>query len=153
MENKGIFQVRVREAEACDLPDLLQLYCQLNNNSAKQLSLEQAENIFLRIGNYPDYCIYIAEHEGQVVGTFALMVMESLGHMGISSAILEDVVVSEQYRDLGVGQQMMSSATATAQQKGCNKLFFSSGMTRSDAHRFYENLGFKQHGYSYYLTF
>ncbi len=152
MDCLSVNQIQIREAGAGDLPVLLALYRQLVNDDTHAISLEQAEKLFLRIGNYPDYRIYLAEREtGQVVGTFALLVMDSLGHMGTPAAILEDVVVSEAYRGSGIGQQMMAFATKTAREKGCNKFFFSSGIHRSDAHQFYENLGFKQHGYSYYL--
>lgn len=152
MNNIENYRVNIREAAASDLPELLKLYRQLNKSGPEQFSLEQAEVIFLRIANYPDYYIYLAEDKNLPVGTFALMIMESLGHMGVPSAILEDVVVSENHRGVGVGHQMMSFAMTAAKQKGCNKLFFSSGMHRSEAHQFYENLGFKQHGYSYFLN-
>ena len=153
MNNLTVAQVQIREAEAGDLPGLLELYCQLVNTDVPEINLEQAENLFLRIGNYPDYRIYLAESKvGQPVGSFALLIMDSLGHMGTPTAILEDVVVSEQYRGAGIGQQMMAFATETARGKGCNKFYFCSGINRSDAHQFYENLGFKRHGYSYYLN-
>jgi len=146
-------QVIIREAEAEDLAALLVLYRQLNNQSdEKGFSLKQAEAIYLRIGNYPDYSIYLAEWKQQVVGTFALLIMDSLGHGGVPAAVLEDVVVSEAHRGLGIGQQMMTLATALAREKGCSKFFFSSGIERTQAHQFYANLGFKQHGYSFYLN-
>lgn len=152
MPDEADFPVRIREAKACDLPELLKLYRQLNNSSMEDFTLEQAEILFLRIGNYPDYRIYLAKHKDQVVGTFALLIMESLGHRGIPSAILEDVVVSEECRGAGVGRQMISFATSAAKRSGCSKLFFSSGLHRREAHQFYENLGFLQHGYSYHLN-
>lgn len=146
-------QVTIREAGADDLATLLNLYRQLNNQSDdKSFSLKQAEAIYLRIGNYPDYSIYLAEWKQQVVGTFALLIMDSLGHSGTPAAVLEDVVVSEEHRSLGIGQRMMAFATTLAKEKGCSKFFFSSGIERTQAHQFYENLGFKQHGYSFYLN-
>ncbi len=56
-----------------------------------------------RFARYPDYVLYVAEHEAMVVGTFALLVMDNLGHMGAPSAIVEDVVVDP-------GQQGLASA-------------------------------------------
>ncbi|WP_321372458.1 GNAT family N-acetyltransferase [uncultured Desulfuromusa sp.] len=153
MSRQKVDQVRIREAKAGDLPAILDLYRQLIAGDDSEISLEQAEKLFLRIGNYPDYRIYLAEREtGQPVGTFALLIMDSLGHRGTPAAVLEDVVVSAADRGSGIGQQMMAFATETARGKGCKKFFFSSGINRSDAHQFYENLGFRQHGYSYYLN-
>jgi len=153
MNSSSTDQVQIREAKADDLPALLELHRQLVDADGQEISLEQAEKLFLRIGNYPDYRIYLAEREsGPPVGTFALLIMDSLGHMGTPAAVLEDVVVAEAYRGFGIGRQMIAFATDTARSKGCNKFLFSSGIKRSGAHQFYENLGFKKHGYSYYLN-
>ena len=145
-------QIRIRETTAEDLPRLLKFYSQLGMDDGQVLSLARAESIFLRISNYPDYRIYLAETDNEPVGTFALLIMDNLGHMGTPSAIIEDVVVSDSCRGQGVGQKMMTFATDLAKGKGCYKFFFSSNINRIDAHRFYENLGFEQHGYSFYLN-
>lgn len=143
--------LNIREAAIADLPTMLELYGQLGMDDGQVLPLADAEKLFLRIGNYPDYKLYLAELDGRPVGTFALLVMDNLGHMGTPSAILEDVVVAESCRGTGIGQQMMAFATDLCRQKGCYKFFFSSNINRTDAHRFYENLGFEKHGYSFYI--
>lgn len=144
-------QLQIREAEATDLPALQQLYRQLNGGRSPALSQEQAEQLFLRISNYPDYRIYLGELKGEVAGTFALLIMDSLGHGGVPSAVLEDLVVRESRRGQGIGEQLIAFATALAREKGCSKFFLCSGSNRVDAHAFYRKLGFIQHGYSYYL--
>jgi GNAT superfamily N-acetyltransferase len=143
--------LQIREAEATDLPALQQLYRQLNDGRPPALSQEHAEQLFLRIANYPDYRIYLGELEGEVVATFALLIMDSLGHDGVPSAVLEDVVVCETRRGQGIGEQLIAFATELAGGKGCSKFFLSSGSSRVGAHAFYRKLGFIQHGYSFYL--
>lgn len=145
-------QVRIREATAEDLPTLLKLYGQLGMDDGQVLPLDLAESLFLRISNYPDYRIYLAEDKYRSIGTFALLIMDNLGHLGTPSAIIEDVVVSDSCRGQGIGQEMMAFATDLAREKGCYKFFFSSNINRIYAHRFYENLGFEKHGYSFYLN-
>lgn len=152
MSETATEQIRIREATAEDLPTLLNLYSQLGMDDGEILPRQRAETIFLRISNYPDYRIYLAETDNEPVGTFALLVMDNLGHMGNPSAIIEDVVVSDSCRGQGIGQKMMAFATDLAQEKGCYKFYFSSNINRIDAHRFYENLGFKKHGYCFYLN-
>ena len=44
---------------------------------------------------------------------------------------------------------MMEKAIALCQEAGCYKMFLSTNLKRTDAHAFYEYLGFKKHGYSY----
>ncbi|MCP4230637.1 MAG: GNAT family N-acetyltransferase, partial [bacterium] len=47
--------------------------------------------------------------------------------------------------------RMMDFALQRAQEAGCYKLALSTNVKRDEAHRFYENLGYKRHGYSYLI--
>jgi len=146
-------KIILREATESDLPGLLTLYGQLGQDDGSVLPLETAHQIFKRFKSYPSYHLYVAELEGRLVGTFALLVMDNLGHMGSPSAILEDVVVDENQRGIGIGKRMMEYAHELCRQQGCYKMTFSSNRNRDAAHRFYESLGFTKHGYSFYITY
>ena len=98
---------------------------------------------------YPDYRMYVALLDGSIVGTFALLIMDNLAHLGAPSGVVEDVVVRSDRQGLGIGKQMMRFAMARCRERGCYKLALSSNLKREAAHRFYEDLGFKRHGYSY----
>jgi GNAT superfamily N-acetyltransferase len=100
---------------------------------------------------YPFYKIFVAELSDRVVGTFALLIMDNIGHMGASSAIIEDVAVDPEFQNSGIGQSMMGYAFEKAQQNGCYKVMLSANLKRKLAHTFYESLGFEKHGYSYKL--
>jgi GNAT superfamily N-acetyltransferase len=143
----------IREAITEDIPQLMELYTQLSIDGCDKMPIGEAQALFDKIASYPDYRIYLAEISGEAVGTFALLIMDSLGHMGVPTAVLEDVVVSEQCRGQGVGQQMVAFATDLCREKGCSKFFFSSSMQRKAAHKFYEDLGFAKHGFSFYLDY
>ncbi|MFH1080867.1 MAG: GNAT family N-acetyltransferase [Pseudomonadota bacterium] len=142
-------KVEIREARKTDLQMLLPLYGQLGMDNGDVLSLAEAQKKFRRMRAYPDYRLYCALYEGAVIGTFALLVMDNMGHMGKPSAVLEDVVVAGKWRGRGIGGQMVCYAMARSREKGCYKLSLSSNENREDAHRFYEKIGFKRHGYSY----
>jgi len=86
---------------------------------------------------------------GQIVGTFLLLIMDGLAHRGKPSGIVEDVVVDEQWRGKGIGKLMMQFAMDHCKRIGCSKLTLSSSMQRTAAHQFYESLGFQKHGYSF----
>jgi GNAT superfamily N-acetyltransferase len=136
-------------AAKTDLPEILRLYAQPEVDDGRVLSLQKAENIFERINNYPDYNLYVADSNGVIVGTFALLIMENLGHLGAPSAIIEDVAVDPNHQGRGVGKLMMAHALNVAVQKGCYKAMLSSNIKRESAHQFYESLGFEKHGYSF----
>ena len=89
--------------------------------------------------------------QGEIVGTFALLIMDNLAHKGTPSGIVEDVAVRSEWQGKGIGKQMMEYAIGQCKEAGCYKMALSSNSIRKNAHRFYESLGFKKHGYSFVL--
>src|SRR5262245_43745672 len=139
----------IRPAVATDLEKILGLYAQPEFDAGYVLPLETAKQLFKRFQDYPDYALYVAERADIIVGTFALLVMHNLGHLGAPSAIVEDVVVAPTAQRQGVGKAMMQFALDLCREKGCYKLVLSSNAKRKDAHAFYEALGFERHGFSF----
>jgi GNAT superfamily N-acetyltransferase len=139
----------VRAAQDADLPAVLALYAQPDFDNGDVLSDDEAEEIFRRFRSYPDYTLYVAVEAGAVVGSFALLIMDNIGHRGAPSAIVEDVVVALDAQGRGVGAALMRFALAHCRDKGCYKLMLSSNARREAAHAFYEGLGFARHGYSF----
>jgi GNAT superfamily N-acetyltransferase len=144
--------VQIREASRADLPDILRLYAQPDMDDGQVLSLADAERLFERMARYPDYRMYVAIRDDRIVGTFALLIMDNLGHRGAPSGVIEDVVVEPQCQRQGVGKTMVQHALRLCGEKGCYKLALSSNLKRERAHAFYESLGFERHGYSLSLT-
>ena len=140
--------LRIREANTADLPQILNLYLHGLEDKAV-LTIEQAEQIFNKMSTYPNYKVYVAENEAEMLGTFALLIMENLGHMGTPSAVVEDVAVLPNHQGKGIGKQMMRFALEQATEAGGYKMALSSNLRRHDAHAFYESLGFTKHGYSF----
>lgn len=139
----------IRPADAADLPDVLALYAQPDMDDGAVLPIAEAERLFARFAAYPDYLLYVAEQDARIVGTFALLVMDNLGHLGARSAVVEDVMVAHDRHGNGIGQDMMRFAIDQAKAKGCYKMMLSSNAKRERAHAFYEQLGFERHGYSF----
>lgn len=141
--------ISCRKACKEDLSVVLRLYAQPEMDDGEVLSLSEAERLFERFASYPDYHLYVAVCNGQVVGTFELLIMDNLGHLGARSAVIEDVVVDPQWQKNGVGKTMMRHALRICSQKGCYKAVLSSNLKRNGAHSFYKSLGFELHGYSF----
>lgn len=139
----------IRPAAVDDLPDILRLYALPEFDNGRTLPLDDARERFARLEHYPDYRLYVAQDGLRTVGAFSLLVMEKLNHLGAPAAIVDDVIVDADCRNRGIGKQMMQRAMALAREKGCYKLALSTNVKRTDAHRFYESLGFTRHGYSY----
>ena len=148
----------IREATEDDLPAVLALYAQPAMDNGKVLTLDEAKSLLAQFSQYPSYRLWVAcevapdfPKGGDVVGTYALLVMHNLAHQGTPSAIVEDVVVSAERQSQGIGQQMMQHAQQQARVAGCYKLVLSSNQKRERAHAFYESLGFQRHGFSFVI--
>lgn len=141
--------IDIRPATAVDLRGVLALYAQPSLDDGKVLSDAEARAIFGRFARYPDYTLYVAEEGSVIVGTFALLIMDNLGHLGAPSAIVEDVAVAPDRHGQGIGRAMMHFAMGKARDRNCYKLVLSSNARREQAHAFYEGLGFERHGYSF----
>jgi GNAT superfamily N-acetyltransferase len=143
----------IRAARPADLSAVLALYAQPDLDNGDVLPVAEAEQIFARFARYPDYTLYVAERESRIVGSFALLIMDNLGHLGAPSAVVEDVVVDPGLHGHGIGHAMMDFAADKAREKDCYKLVLSSNARRERAHKFYEALGFERHGFSFRMRF
>jgi GNAT superfamily N-acetyltransferase len=145
-------EIFCREASITDLPDILRLYAQPDLDDGKTLPLDEAERIFDLMKGYPDYKVFVAVIDKSIVGTFAMLIMHNLAHLGDPSAIIEDVAVDPERQQQGIGKLMMQYALKMAADKDCYKAVLSSSLKRERAHAFYEALGFEHHGYSFRIS-
>jgi GNAT superfamily N-acetyltransferase len=144
--------VQIRLAQESDLPAVLALYGQTGMDDERVLPLPEARRIWREFQRYPSYRLFVAcEAGGSVVGTYALLVMHNLAHLGTPSAIAEDVVVSAERQGQGIGRALMAHALQQARTAGAYKLALSSNSKRTQAHAFYTALGFQQHGLSFVI--
>jgi ribosomal protein S18 acetylase RimI-like enzyme len=148
---KTTMDIQIRKEAEPDLPAVLRLYAQPGMDNGRVLTLDTAAMILQRMTTYPEYAVYVATMNCSVVGTFALLVMDNLAHLGKPSAIVEDVCVDDQLHRRGIGRAMMQFAMEFARERGCYKLSLSSNASRERAHTFYRSLGFEQHGLSFHV--
>jgi ribosomal protein S18 acetylase RimI-like enzyme len=141
--------INVRKAIRDDLEGILQLYAEPDIDNGNVLDLPGAESVFDKMQLYPNYFLYVAAIDKQIVGSFALLIMDNLAHMGAPSAVVEDVVVHSKWRGRGIGRLMIRYAMEKAREEKCYKLSLSCSINRDRAHKFYESLGFEKHGYSF----
>ncbi len=143
-------ELTIRQAALDDVKNILHIYTEALDNG-RVLSVEKAQEIFLKQQQYPDYQVFVAVNEQQIVGSFALLIMENMAHNGTPSAVVEDVGVLPMMQGKGIGKLMMEFALKYAKEKGCYKMSLSSNLRREKAHQFYESLGFQKHGFSFLM--
>ena len=87
----------------------------------------------------PAITIFVAHHEGNIVGSLTLAVFTI--PTGIR-AWIEDVVVDESARELGAGEALTLAALDAAKAKGATSVDLTSRPSREAANRLYLRLGF-----------
>lgn len=101
----------------------------------------------------PNQEMIVVDEDGVPVGCFQLSYLPGLMRRGMKRGQIEVVHVAESHRNRGIGGDMMRWAIERCRQNGCAMVQLTSNKKRSDAHRFYERLGFlKSHeGFKYYF--
>lgn len=138
--------MKIRDARPEDLKRLLELYRLLEGpySDEKALTGVKAEDLFTRILLDPNQHTLVAEDYGEVVGTLVVAILPNLAHGGAPYAVVENVVVDEEYRGEGVGTALMREAVDRARKAGAYKLALCSNLQREESHAFYRSLGMEQ---------
>jgi GNAT superfamily N-acetyltransferase len=136
----------IREAQADDLEAIIRLHEEDSLGSHGDAWLPETkpayEAAFAAIAASPGNTLYVAESEGRVVGTFQLTFIPNLTSRGAMRVKVESVKVAAELRSQGLGARMMAFAEAEAGARGARSIELTSNKRRTDAHRFYERLGF-----------
>ena len=101
----------------------------------------------------PNQFLAVADRDGEVVGTMQLTYLPGLSRKGGTRAQIEAVRVRATERGTGLGSQLITWAVDQARERGCILVQLTTDTARTDAHRFYEQLGFTASHLGFKLTF
>ncbi|QEE47459.1 GNAT family N-acetyltransferase [Rhizobium sp. WL3] len=136
----------IREATENDLEAIIALFADDplggHGDTTDPQALPDYSAAFRRIATSANETLYVAELDGEVVGTFQTMVTTTLTARGSSSLIVEAVQTRADMRGRGIGAAMIAFAVEKARETGMHLVQLTSNAVRTDAHRFYERLGF-----------
>jgi GNAT superfamily N-acetyltransferase len=139
-------EIIIRRAREADLPALIALFAADDVGGHGDTTDESAFDDYLRAFHMIDASqneqLFIAELEGDVVGTFQTLFNRTLTGRGSLAMIIEAVQTRADMRGKGIGAQMIAYAIEEARRRDCQTVRLTSNMARTDAHRFYERLGF-----------
>lgn len=85
--------------------------------------------------------VLVAELDGRVVGCLSTSLMQVL-HRPRPVGRISMMVVEEGLRGQGIGAELVRAAEAALVEQGCGLVEVTSNLARTDAHRFYEKLGY-----------
>lgn len=137
----------VRLATAADLPAIVRLMADDALGTGREELADPLPSrytaAFAAIDADPrNELIVVTEPDGAIVATLQLTFIPGISHQGSERALVEAVRVATHLRGQGLGHRLMEWVANRARQHGCRLVQLTSNKTRTDAHRFYESLGF-----------
>ncbi|MCX5604993.1 GNAT family N-acetyltransferase [Streptomyces phaeochromogenes] len=95
-----------------------------------------------RLSKDPNQHLVVAVREGRVVGTLQLTIIPGLSRKGATRSIIEGVRIHADERGSGLGTRFIEWAIDRSRSEGCQLVQLTSDVSRTDARRFYERIGF-----------
>ena len=97
---------------------------------------------FDQIDADPNQLLMVADRNDEVIGTLQLTIIPGLSRRGSTRGLIEAVRVAAPARGSGLGTTLIRWAIEESRTRGCTLVQLTSDKTRTNAHRFYTNLGF-----------
>lgn len=135
----------IRGMAAADMPQVRTLLEQLGY----VLDQTEVERRFRAVAEAQGHSLFVAEQEGQVIGLLHLYARPALDKP--PEVIVQALVVDEAARSTGVGRKLMAVAEQWTKEQGFLSVALSSNVARSEAHAFYQRLGYRIEVTSYLM--
>ncbi|WP_426413489.1 GNAT family N-acetyltransferase [Bradyrhizobium ganzhouense] len=139
-------QIVFRRAQLTDLPAIVALLADdalgQQREDASSPTNTKYVDAFQAILADANQLQMVATGNDEVIGTLQLSFIPGLARKGAWRGQIEAVRIAATHRGSGVGQQMFEWAIGQCRARGCDLVQLTTDKTRSDAHRFYERLGF-----------
>ncbi|MET8503771.1 GNAT family N-acetyltransferase [Streptomyces sp. NPDC004787] len=137
--------LEIRSARRDDLPAIVAMLADdpLGAQRESPDDLTPYTAAFDRLAGDPHQHLVVAEREGRVVGTLQLTIIPGLSRRGTTRSIVEGVRIHAEERGGGLGGRLIEWAIEESRRQDCGLVQLTSDVTRTDAHRFYERLGFE----------
>ncbi|HEX9103931.1 MAG TPA: GNAT family N-acetyltransferase [Polyangia bacterium] len=143
--------MQVRTAVRADVPAIVALYADDALGAARETPGELAR--YQAAFDALDGELLVGEDDGRIVATLQLTTLQQLSSRGAKVAQIEAVRVASDLRGRGLGAQLVRFAVERARAAGCARVQLTSHKERLDAHRFYEQLGFRRSHEGFKLYF
>lgn len=133
--------VIIREAVKSDLVGLSMLFEELMNTKS---NIDKMTKTFRYIQNDESYKLLVAEQNGKLVGSVMGVLCYDLVEECKPFMVLENIVVASEVRGQGIGAKLMREIEEVAKENEVKYTMFVSMSSREEAHKFYEEIGYKK---------
>ena len=143
--------MEIRTATADDVPGIVGMLADDPLGATRESPGDLAPYLaaFSRVTADPYQHLVVAVRDDRLVGTLQLSIVNGLARCGATRALIEAVRVHRSARGQGLGTELIRWAIDEARSLGASIVTLTSDASRTDAHRFYERLGFvrSHHGF------
>ncbi|MFF7340640.1 GNAT family N-acetyltransferase [Streptomyces sp. NPDC008163] len=136
--------LEIRRATADDLAEIVALLADdpLGSQRESPEDLAPYRAALQRLADDPNQHMMVAVRAERVVGTLQLTVIPGLSRRGSTRSVIEGVRIHADERGSGLGTRLIQWAVDESRRQGCQLVQLTSDVSRTDAHHFYERLGF-----------
>ncbi|MDG9712479.1 GNAT family N-acetyltransferase [Streptomyces sp. DH10] len=136
--------IGIRPALPGDIPAIVAMLADdaLGSTRESPDDLAPYQAAYERLQIDPNQLLVVADADGEVVGTLQLTIIPGLSRKGSTRSIIEGVRVHSSQRGHGLGARLIEWAIEESRRQDCQLVQLTSDAVRTDAHRFYERLGF-----------
>ncbi|HYZ63469.1 MAG TPA: GNAT family N-acetyltransferase [Acetobacteraceae bacterium] len=146
-----------RRAEPDDLPAIVAMLADDALGRAREAPdlplLQDYTDAFATIERDPNQLLIVAVRAGKVVGTLQVTFIPGISHKGAWRGEIEGVRIAAGQRGSGLGRRMLEWAIDQCRARGCRMVQLTTNRARTDAQRFYAQLGFTPSHVGFKLTF
>jgi ribosomal protein S18 acetylase RimI-like enzyme len=127
-----------------DAAALAQLMCELGYETTTAEMRQRLKSIL----SDAHYRTFIAELDNQIAGMIGTLTLQSYEHDDAGGRILT-LVTFNRARRRGIGRALIARAEKDFAQRGIWRVALDTRLTREDAHKFYESLGYQRNGWRF----
>lgn len=131
----------VREADANDLKEILELYLFLHETGIPEVT-EELRKTWDSIMNDKNHHLIVCESEGKITASCVCVVVPNLTRNVRPYAFIENVVTHEAYRGKGYATACLDYAKEIAEKNNCYKMMLLTGSKEAQTLNFYRNAGY-----------
>jgi GNAT superfamily N-acetyltransferase len=140
-------ELNFRRATEADVPAIVRLLADdMLGASREILSAEshpQYLNAFRAVDADANQFLRVVEDGTHIVGTMQLTFIAGLARGGLKRGLMEAVRIASNRRGEKIGEAMIGWAIEKCRSEGCGIVQLTTDKSRTDAHRFYDRLGFE----------
>ncbi|MGW1556546.1 N-acetyltransferase family protein [Streptomyces sp. NPDC002144] len=136
--------LEIRAATVADVPAIVAMLADDPLGAQRETPEDLAPYLtaWERLAADPNQHLVVAVRKSRVIGTLQLTIIPGLSRRGSVRSIIEAVRVHADERGSGLGTRLIEWAIEESRCQGCQLVQLTSDRARTNAHRFYERLGF-----------